>query len=43
VSKTLRDAQRFSFVSLEKLNEEGERLVEKGIELATRFPEVSQW
>jgi probable nitrogen fixation protein len=43
VSKTLRDAQRFGFVSLEKLNEEGDRLVEKGIELATRFPEVSQW
>ncbi|BAU44869.1 NifX-associated nitrogen fixation protein [Leptolyngbya sp. O-77] len=43
VSKTLRDAQRFGFASLEKLNEEGERLVQKGLELATRFPEVSQW
>ncbi|NJL49433.1 MAG: NifX-associated nitrogen fixation protein [Leptolyngbyaceae cyanobacterium SM2_5_2] len=43
VSKTLRDAQRFGFVSLDKLNEEGDRLVQKGIELATRFPEVSQW
>jgi probable nitrogen fixation protein len=43
VSKTLRDAQRFGFTSLEKLQEEGDRLVEKGIELATRFPEVSQW
>ena len=43
VSKTLRDAQRFGFASLEKLNEEGDRLVQKGIELATRFPEVSQW
>lgn len=42
VSKTLRDAQRFGFASLEKLNEEGERLVQKGLELATRFPEVSQ-
>lgn len=42
VSKTLRDAQRFGFVSLEKLNEEGELLVGKGLELATRFPEVSQ-
>jgi probable nitrogen fixation protein len=43
VSRTLRDAQRFGFTSLEKLQEEGDRLVEKGIELATRFPEVSQW
>ncbi|HIK39870.1 NifX-associated nitrogen fixation protein [Thermoleptolyngbya sp. M55_K2018_002] len=42
VSKTLRDAQRFGFASLEKLNEEGEQLVQKGLELATRFPEVSQ-
>lgn len=40
VSKTLRDAQRFSFDSLEKLNAEGEKLVQKGIALAQRFPEV---
>lgn len=40
VSKTLRDAQRFGFDSLEKLNTEGEKLVQKGIELAQRFPEV---
>ncbi|GCL37990.1 nitrogen fixation protein [Sphaerospermopsis reniformis] len=38
--KTLRDAHRFGFESLEKLNEEGEKFVEKGIELAKRFPEV---
>lgn len=41
VSKTLRDAQRFGFASLETLNEEGEKLVTKGIALAQRFPEVS--
>ena len=40
VSKTLRDAQRFGFVSLEKLAEEGERLVQRGVELAQQFPEV---
>lgn len=40
VSKTLRDAQRFGFDSLEKLNAEGEKLVQKGVELARQYPEV---
>lgn len=40
VSKTLRDAQRFGFDSLEKLNAEGEKLVQKGIDLAKQFSEV---
>jgi probable nitrogen fixation protein len=40
VSKTLRDAQRFGFDSLEKLDAEGEALVQKGIQLARKFPEV---
>ncbi|MEM1368279.1 MAG: NifX-associated nitrogen fixation protein [Cyanobacteria bacterium P01_H01_bin.15] len=40
VSKTLRDAQRFGFDSLEKLNSEGEKLMNKGIELGRKFPEV---
>ena len=40
VSKTLRDAQRFGFDSLEKLNAEGEKLVQKGIDLAEKYPEV---
>ncbi|MEO0704965.1 MAG: NifX-associated nitrogen fixation protein [Cyanobacteria bacterium J06649_5] len=40
VSKTLRDAQRFGFDSLEKLSAEGEKLVNKGIELARSFPDV---
>ncbi|MBH8552236.1 NifX-associated nitrogen fixation protein [Nostocaceae cyanobacterium CENA357] len=38
--KTLRDAHRFGFDSLEKLAEEGENFVQKGIDLAKRFPEV---
>lgn len=42
VSKTLRDAQRFGFDTLEKLNTEGEKLVIKGIELARQYPEVCQ-
>lgn len=38
--KTLRDAHRFGFDSLEKLAQEGDAYVEKGIELGKRFPEV---
>lgn len=40
VSRTLRDAQRFGFDSLEKLAVEGDKLVQSGIALAERFPEV---
>jgi probable nitrogen fixation protein len=40
VVKTLRDAHRFGFESLEKVAEEGEKLVEKAVDLAKRFPEV---
>ncbi len=42
VVKTLRDAHRFGFDSLEKLADEGEKLVQKGIDLAKRFPEVGK-
>lgn len=42
VSKTLRDAQRFGFESLEKLAAEGEKLVQKGVDLANRYPEVGR-
>jgi probable nitrogen fixation protein len=42
VKRTLRDAHRFGFDSLEKLTEEGEQLVAKGLELAKTFPEASQ-
>jgi probable nitrogen fixation protein len=40
VARTLRDAQRFGFDSLEKLVIEGEKLTESGIALANSFPEV---
>jgi probable nitrogen fixation protein len=40
VSKTLRDAQRFGFDSLEKLEAEGTKILESAINLANRFPEV---
>lgn len=40
VSKTLRDAQRFGFDTLEKLNAEGEKLVQKGVDLARKYPDV---
>ncbi len=41
VSKTLRDAQRFGFESLEKLLAEGEKLIQNGIEYVKRFPEAA--
>lgn len=40
VSKTLRDAHRFGYVSFEKLAQDGEKLIQKGIDLATQFGEV---
>ena len=42
VVKSLRDAHRFGFESLEKITEEGENLVQKGIDLARLFPEVGR-
>jgi probable nitrogen fixation protein len=42
VSKTLRDAQRFGFDSLEKLEAEGAKIIQSGINLSTRFPEVGR-
>lgn len=41
VCRTLRDAHRFGFDSLEKLATDGENLVNSGIELIERFPEVA--
>ena len=40
VKNTLRDAQRFSFDSLEKLSAEGEKLAAKGVELTRKYLEV---
>lgn len=42
VARTLRDAHRFGFDSLDKVAEEGTKLVEKGLDLAKRFPEVGK-
>ncbi|MDB9512306.1 NifX-associated nitrogen fixation protein [Kamptonema animale CS-326] len=42
VARTLRDAQRFGFDSLEKLAEEGEKLTLSGIELGKSYPEVGK-
>ncbi|MDJ0674763.1 MAG: NifX-associated nitrogen fixation protein [Calothrix sp. MO_167.B42] len=40
--KSLRDAHRFGFESLEKVAEEGGKFIEKGLDLAKRFPEVGK-
>ena len=40
VSRTLRDAHRFGFTSLEKLEDEGEKMTEAGIELVKKYKEV---
>ncbi|OUL34621.1 hypothetical protein BV372_13370 [Nostoc sp. T09] len=42
VARTVRDAHRFGFDSLEKVAEEGAKLIEKGIDLAKSFPEVGK-
>ncbi|MGQ4648159.1 NifX-associated nitrogen fixation protein [Lyngbya aestuarii] len=42
VTRTLRDAHRFGFDSLEKLAVEGEKLTQGGIELVKRYHEVAR-
>ena len=42
VTRTLRDAQRFSFISLKQMAEEGEKAVQAGITLVEKFPEVAE-
>lgn len=42
VNKHLRDVHRFGFPSLEKLAEEGEKLVTAGVEMIHKFPEVAK-
>lgn len=42
VAKTLRDAQRFGYDSFEKLDVEAEKLIQKGVDLAKRYPEVGR-
>ena len=43
VNKNLRDVHRFGFDSLEKLAEEGAKLVTAGTEMIERFPEVARY
>ena len=40
VLKTIRDAHRFGFDTMEKFNAEGEKLIQKGVELAKAHAEV---
>ena len=42
VARTLRDAQRFGFDSLEKLAAEGEKIIKSGTEMIAKFPEVAR-
>ncbi|MEN9279254.1 MAG: NifX-associated nitrogen fixation protein [Gloeomargarita sp. DG_1_4_bins_134] len=41
LTRTLRDAQRFGFPSLEHLIQEGEKAVQAGIALVEQFPDVT--
>jgi probable nitrogen fixation protein len=43
VNKQLRDVHRFGFPSLEKLAEEGDKLVEAAVQMIARFPEVANY
>lgn len=42
VARTLRDAQRFGFDSLEKLAAEGDKITQSGIEYIRRFPDAAK-
>ena len=43
VNKHLRDVHRFGFESMEKLAQEGEKLVAAGVEMIGKFPEVANY
>lgn len=43
INKSLRDVHRFGFLTLEKLAEEGEKLVNAGAEMIEKFPEVAKY
>lgn len=43
VNKHLRDVHRFGFETMEKLAQEGAKLVAAGIEMIERFPEVARY
>jgi probable nitrogen fixation protein len=40
VNKHLRDVHRFGFESIDKLSDEGEKLVSAGVEMVRKYPEV---
>lgn len=43
VNKHLRDVHRFGFETLEKLATEGAKLVDAGVEMIEKFPEVARY
>lgn len=43
INKQLRDVHRFGFPTMEKLAEEGEKLVKSAEEMIERFPEVARY
>ncbi len=43
VNKQLRDVHRFGFLTLEKLAEEGEKLVAAGLAMIEAYPEVARY
>lgn len=43
VNKQLRDVHRFGFLTMEKLAEEGNKLVNSGVEMIRRFPDVANY
>jgi probable nitrogen fixation protein len=43
INKHLRDVHRFGFESLDKLVQEGEKLVAAGVEMIEKFPEVAKY
>jgi probable nitrogen fixation protein len=43
INKYLRDVHRFGFNDMEKLKEEGGKLVESAVEMINKFPEVAKF
>jgi probable nitrogen fixation protein len=43
INKQLRDVHRFGFETMEKLAAEGTKLVEAGVEMIEKFPEVARY
>lgn len=43
VNKQLRDVHRFGFPSMDKLTEEGDKLVANAMEMIEKFPEVARY